>query len=212
MLGFFFGYEHDLSQRGSAYVSEANGEATSVAREALSWSRNQKHLQREAVRPLFAILVFMSEQKHPLTQEEFDNIYAKVPRLTVEAVIRTAGGIVLTKIPGGVAKGQWNVPGGTVRFKETLPDAVKRVAKGELGVDVSVGRLLGYIEYPKLNDSGYEGWPVGMAFEAAIIEGELTKSDHGEEVRCFKEVPDNTIAEQAEFLERYLIDNPYPAI
>lgn len=157
----------------------------------------------------FAILAFMSEPKHPLSQQEFDTIYGKVPRLTVETVIRTAGGIVLTKIPGGVAKGQWNVPGGTVRFKESLRDAVKRVAEDELGVDVSVGRLLNYIEYPKLNESGYNGWPVGMAFEAMIVEGKLTVSDRGEEVQCFKEVPDNTIAEQAEFLERYLTDNPY---
>ena len=37
---------------------------------------------------------------------------------------------------------------GTVRFREPVVDAVKRVADRELGVTASVGPLLGYIEYP----------------------------------------------------------------
>ena len=154
-------------------------------------------------------IFFMAEQKHPLSQQEFDAIYGKVPRLTVEAVIRTAAGLVMTKIPGGVAQGQWNVPGGTVRFGEHLPDAVKRVAEGELGVSVEVGSLLGYIEYPELFASGYRGWPVGLAFECTITEGDLTVSDHGEAVRCFTEIPANTIPEQATFLGAYIANHPF---
>ena len=152
---------------------------------------------------------FMAEQKHPLSQQEFDAIYGKVPRLTVEAVIRTAAGLVMTKIPGGVAKGQWNVPGGTVRFGEHLPDAVRRVAEGELGVSVDVGSLLGYVEYPELFASGYRGWPVGLAFECTITEGNLTVSDQGEAVQCFTEIPANTIPEQADFLGKYIANHPF---
>lgn len=151
----------------------------------------------------------MSDQKHPLSQEEFDQIYDKVPRLTVEVLVRTLGGIAMTRIPSGVAKGQWNMPGGTVRFGETLTDAAMRVAKAELNVDVAVGSLLGYIEYPHLHMSGYRGWPIGIVFETLIKDGELTISDYGEEVQCFKSVPDNTIVEQAEFLTAYLSERPY---
>jgi len=143
-------------------------------------------------------------QKHPLTQEEFDSIYGKVPRLTVEVAIRTDDGIVMTKIPKGPAKGQWNVPGGTVRFGETLVEAAKRVAQAELGVDVTIGENLGYIEYPELLAAGERGWPVGMVFDATINSGDLSKSDYGEPVQCFKEVPENTIPSQAKFFENYL--------
>lgn len=143
-------------------------------------------------------------QKHPLTQEEFDMIFGKVPRLTVEVVVRTENGIVMTKIPKGPAKGQWNVPGGTVRFGEKLTDAAQRVAKSEVGVDIEVGKNLGYIEYPELLAAGERGWPVGMVFEATIISGELTRSDYDEPVECFKEVPENTILSQAQFLVGYL--------
>lgn len=143
-------------------------------------------------------------QKHPLTQEEFDSIFGKVPRLTVEVVIRTEDGIVMTKIPKGPAKGQWNVPGGTVRFGEKLTDAAERVAKAELNINVSIGRNLGYIEYPELLAAGERSWPVGMVFEANIVSGELTKSDEGEIVECFRRVPANTIPSQARFFDDYL--------
>ena len=45
--------------------------------------------------------IFMKPQKHPLSKEEFDSIFAKVPRLTVEVVIKTDDGIVMTRIPQG---------------------------------------------------------------------------------------------------------------
>lgn len=143
-------------------------------------------------------------QKHPLTQEEFDSIYGKVPRLTVEVAIYADDGIVMTKIPKGPAKGQWNVPGGTVRFGEKLVDAAKRVAQTELGIGVTIGENLGYIEYPELLAAGERGWPVGMVFEATIDSGNLSESDYGEPVQCFKKVPENTIPSQAKFFEKYL--------
>lgn len=149
----------------------------------------------------------MTRQKHPLSQEEFDYIFGKVPRLTVEILVNTPEGVVMTKIPQGVFKGKWNMPGGTVRFGEPLTEAVKRVAKAELGVEVKVGQRLGYIEYPELLAAGYKGWPVGMVFETKIINGSLSVSDEGEEVACFKIVPENTIESQAVFLREYLPNN-----
>jgi len=143
-------------------------------------------------------------QKHPLSQEEFDSIFSKVPRLTVEVAIRTNEGIVMTKIPKGPAKGQWNVPGGTVRFGEKLVEAAQRVAQAELGVDVTIEKNLGYIEYPELLAAGERGWPVGIVFEATISSGILSKSDYGQPIQCFKQIPENTIPSQAKFFENYL--------
>ncbi len=135
-----------------------------------------------------------------LPPEEFNAIYAKVPRLTVEVIVRTPEGIVLTKRSMEPSKGKWHIPGGTVRFGEPLDDAVRRIAEHELGIQVKVGNILGYIEYPQMMADGYNGWPVGVAFEATIMTGELRGSDQGEEVGCFRSVPDNTISEQEMFL------------
>src|SRR5579862_1505488 len=152
----------------------------------------------------------MSTQAQPIPPKEFDAIFSRVPRLTVEVVIRTTRGIALTKLPVKYSKGeQWYLPGGTVRFGESLTLAVWRVAKEELGVEVEVGRLLGYIEYPSLLAAGYKGWPVGIAFEANIVKGDLTVNDEGEPVECFKDIPGNTLQEQHVFLVKYLEERPF---
>ena len=107
----------------------------------------------------------------PLPQQEFDWIFSRVPRLTVEVVIATPDhGVLLQRRDREPCKGLWALPGGTVRFGEPVIDAVKRVAIDELGVRVSVGELLGYIEYPSHYNNGLDS-PVGLAFSATNIEG-----------------------------------------
>ena len=99
----------------------------------------------------------------PLSEQEFREIYAKVPRLTVEVVVQCPRGILLTKRGSGPCAGLWHLPGGTVRFGEPLVDAVRRVAAEETGREVEAGPLLGYIEYPSHYRNGLDS-PVGMAF------------------------------------------------
>lgn len=143
-------------------------------------------------------------KKYPFPKKDFDDIYARVPRLTVELIVRTTDGIVLTKRSIEPEIGTWHIPGGTVYFGETLHDAVHRVAKNELGISVNIKRLLGYIEYPTLRANGYMGWPIGIAFEVTVADGEIHGSDQGEEVKIFKKIPDNIFPDQAEFLKSNL--------
>jgi ADP-ribose pyrophosphatase YjhB (NUDIX family) len=142
--------------------------------------------------------------RHPLPAEEFDRIFGRVPRLTVEVVLTGPAGVALVRREIEPCRGQWHLPGGTVRFAEPLPDAVRRVALDELGVRVEVGPLLGYIEFPKMHADGYAGWPVGLAFRATTADTRFAGSEQGREIGFFRAVPPNTIAEQAEFLDRYL--------
>jgi ADP-ribose pyrophosphatase YjhB (NUDIX family) len=137
-----------------------------------------------------------------LPRETFDAIYGQVPRLTVEVIIRTPQGIILTKRSMEPCKGQWHIPGGTVQFGEPLTEAVKRIAQQELGVTVEPDKMLGYIEYPDMLAAGYKGWPVGIAFEASIVSGTLRGSDQGEEIGHFDAIPPSTISEQARFLRK----------
>jgi len=143
----------------------------------------------------------LEQTKHPLSQAEFDAVFGRVPRLTVEVIIQTDDGLVLTQRSIEPCIGSWHIPGGTVRFGESLTQAVRRVARDELGVEVKVGRQLGYIEYPDLSKVGYRGWPVGIAFSATIRSGELTGSEQGEIIRCFRQLPDDIFPNQRAFLE-----------
>ena len=136
-----------------------------------------------------------------LPKAEFDAIYRRVPRLCVEVVIadRQRGVLLaLRDIPPNI--GAWHIPGGTVLFGESLEQAVKRIAEFELGLDVGVGDLLGYIEYPSHYENGLDS-PVGLAFAcepAAALDGAP------EGCEWFRELPEGLYAEQRAFLARVL--------
>lgn len=103
-----------------------------------------------------------------LPQAEFEAIYHRVPRLTVELVITSSsGGLLLTRRTTGPCAGLWHLPGGTVRYGERLTEAVQRVGAGELGLEIVAGELLGYIEYPSHLAQGID-WPVGLAFRSQV--------------------------------------------
>ena len=146
---------------------------------------------------------FVTESSRPpgwLPKAEFDAIFSRVPRLSVEVVIYTPQRgvlLMLRDIPPNV--GAWHIPGGTVLFGERVTDAVRRVARDELGLDVSVGDLLGYIEYPSHYENGLDS-PVGLAFATVPAAG----TDIGAPEGCgwFASLPAGLYAEQAEFLAR----------
>ncbi len=132
--------------------------------------------------------------RQPLPKDEFERIFSKVPRLTVEVLIANDDqGVLLALRDVDPCRGTWNLAGGTVRFGEPLVDAVRRVARDELGVSVSVGQLLGYIEYPSHYENGLDS-PVGLVFRA---EAEAGSRPRGE---WFRVLPENMHEEQKRFL------------
>lgn len=147
--------------------------------------------------------MLMSEEKHPLTQSEFNDIYSKVPRLTVEIIIRGEEGVFLTKRNIEPCKGMWHLPGGTVRFGEKLTKAVSRVAKRELNIKVNDTKLLGYIEYPTHYEQGLDS-PVGIALEVANYKGKLKPNSEAKDWNWFKDLPPEMHREQQDFLKQHL--------
>ena len=138
-----------------------------------------------------------------LPKADFDAIYSRVPRLCVEVILRDARrGVVLAlrDIPPNI--GSWHIPGGTVLYGERVIDAVRRVARMELGVAVDVGELLGYIEYPSHVEAGIDS-PVGMAFAAMLTDpadGDVLPDN----CRWCTALPDGLYAEQRAFLASVL--------
>jgi len=136
----------------------------------------------------------------PLTEREFQEIYAKVPRLTVEVVVRSQHGILLTMRDSGPCAGLWHIPGGTVRFGEPLVVAVRRVAVDEIGLELDAGPFLGYIEYPSHYLNGLDS-PVGLAFLCDVDGGRAADTDT--EHQWFAESPGPMHAEQVDFLSAH---------
>ena len=139
----------------------------------------------------------------PFTFEEYKEIYSKVPRLCVITVVRTDEGIVLTLRKLASWHNQWHLPGGTVFYGETLHDAAKRVALDELGVSVSVKDQVGYIdEYPSEKKEVGFGSVVSIVFLCELKDGKLRPNEDAFEVRVFKELPENMIMEEKEFMNK----------
>ncbi len=150
----------------------------------------------------------MSTSEHPLTQQEFDSIYSKVPRLTVEIIIKNEDdAIYLTKRAIEPCKGQWHLPGGTVHFGEPMALAVVRIAQRELGIKVLDTKNVGYIEYPSHYENGLDS-PVGIVFEVYNFSGKLRVNDEAKDSGWFTRIPTNMHAEQDDFLlaKEYLLE------
>ncbi len=142
--------------------------------------------------------------RHPLAQDEFDWIFSRVPRLTVEVVIAAADrGVLLALRDSGPCRGLWHLPGGTVRFGEPLVGAVERVAHDELGMRVTAARLLGYIEYPSHYNHGLDS-PVGLAFLADVLGALPDVRELRSECAWFTVLPAKMHDEQKDFLARHV--------
>jgi ADP-ribose pyrophosphatase YjhB (NUDIX family) len=113
-------------------------------------------------------------------------------------------GVLLMRrdIPPNV--GAWHIPGGTVLFGEPLVEAVKRVARDELGLEVRAAELLGYIEYPSHYQNGLDS-PVGLAFLSDLVgRPDIAGEDAPAGCTWFVRLPEGLYEEQREFLARRL--------
>lgn len=82
-----------------------------------------------------------------VSEDVWETVVRNVPIPSVDLIVRTKGGILLARRQNEPAKGEWFVPGGRVQKGETLTDAVQRVAKKELGVQVRIEQELGAYDH-----------------------------------------------------------------
>lgn len=148
----------------------------------------------------------MVKVKHPLTREEFETIYSKVPRLCVDVVVQTPEGVALTQrtIPPGA--GEWHLPGGTVLKGERLNDTVLRIVEEELNLPASAcsaPELCGVIEYDFSDEPTYTGFPVGVLYHVRA-EAQPQCGRDADAVACFapQALPAPLMHPQGEAIQR----------
>ena len=79
--------------------------------------------------------------------DEWASIVHYSPIVSVDLVVVCDEGVVLGRRTNEPAKGEWFVPGGTVKKNERLEDAVHRIANAELGIEVEIDERLGVYEH-----------------------------------------------------------------
>jgi len=149
----------------------------------------------------FGIIGLMTNTKYPLSQQEFDVIYAKVPRLTLDIIVKNKDGkIYLTKRSNKVpCEGKWHLPGGTVFYGESLEQAIKRITRKELSIEVQSYINVGYIEYPSHYLNGL-GTPVALVFEIIGYTGTPKIDEEAVAGDWFNSLPEDFHPDQDIFL------------
>jgi ADP-ribose pyrophosphatase YjhB (NUDIX family) len=144
-------------------------------------------------------------RKQPFTYEEFKSIYSRVPRVTVDLIVKGPKGILLTLRESDGWKGQWHFPGGTVYLGETVESTVSRVAMEELGVEVENSKFLSYLEYPsEPKERGY-GYSISLVFICNLRSEGIVLDSRASQYSFFNEIPEKIIEEQGNFLRDHQI-------
>lgn len=143
------------------------------------------------------------QRKQPLTSEEFQGIYSKVPRLCVDLLIVHEGKVLMTLRTKNGWEGMWHLPGGTVYLNERIVDAVRRVGLEELSVEVKIAKFLGYQDWINLGDGPGFGSGCSLVF-LCLIEGTegIILDEGASEFRLFDQIPENIVVEH----ERWVRD------
>lgn len=140
-----------------------------------------------------------------LSDEDYDFIYSRSPRICVDLLIRNnQGEILLTKRDIEPYKDHWHFPGGRIKFRETAQEAIRRVLKAELGQDKQWDcKQIGFCEFLEEEQKGQPRHSLSLVHLIQLTDDiEVKLNDQAKEVKFFSkaDVPYPIIPPQHEFL------------
>lgn len=99
-----------------------------------------------------------------LSESDYNFIYSRSPRICVDLIIKVKGGVHLIKREIQPYKGKWHLPGGRIRFRESITDAIQRIAITEIDTVVWVEKMIGFMEFPREQQGGNKRHSISLAF------------------------------------------------
>jgi ADP-ribose pyrophosphatase YjhB (NUDIX family) len=142
------------------------------------------------------------QPEFPLTKSEYDSIYSKVPRLSVEVLLTNDRGAIFMTKRAIEPCTQWCIPGGTVYYGETLLEAVRRVGRRELSIDIESAEFVGYLEYRSHYEQGIDSL-IALMFRVERFRGEPEHNVEASASGWFNEIP----ADIHQDVDRFLLDH-----
>lgn len=140
-----------------------------------------------------------------LPEEVWRTVVTHVPIVSVDLVVRHEGGVVLGRRTNQPGRGEWFVPGGRVRKGERLTEAVHRVARTELGVEIDIERRLGVDEHfwdiTEFRDTDGKHH-VTVAYEVTPVDDRFQPDEQHDYLRVFQ--PPFDQVDLHPYVDRYL--------
>lgn len=116
-----------------------------------------------------------------------------VPIPAVEVIITSSGKNFLLTYRKDEYWDGWHIPGGYMQYRESIPNACKRIVQKELGMDV---------EFTKLIDAFM--WPDHPYSSALSLVCVCTTADEPNDGEWFTDIPNPMILHHGRFLEEFL--------
>lgn len=135
-----------------------------------------------------------------LSDEEYKFMCLHIPIICIDLVVKTEQGLLLTKRDIEPDKGCWHLPGGRVRHKETVHDAIRRVAINELNVFVKNPKLIGYMEILEEIQNGIPRHVVSLIHSVDLVTNNISGSWQAQETCFFPKRPSNVVPGHDKFL------------
>lgn len=83
-----------------------------------------------------------------LNAPDFLRIVASTPLVSIDLILRNARDeILLGRRTNRPARGLWFVPGGRIRKDERVPEALRRISRREVGLELREAKLLGVFDH-----------------------------------------------------------------
>ena len=93
-----------------------------------------------------------------LEQDKFLSIVAATPLVSIDLILRSERGrVLLGRRVNRPAQGFWFVPGGRIRKNERIKDALRRISRAELGIEIEHAELTGVFDH--IYEDNYFGAP-----------------------------------------------------
>lgn len=138
---------------------------------------------------------------------EFEAIFSRTPRLTVEILLEIDGKLVLIERQESSWHGQWHLPGGSVFYREKITDTIQRIGFEELGIAIEPVKMLWPVEYwDEIKERGF-GFAVGIGYickSLELITPEIISEWKEQHIEVFSQIPANTIREQIPLINQVL--------
>ena len=138
-------------------------------------------------------------EQNRLSDEDYNFIYSRVPRVCVDLVVKTSEGILLTLRQIEPYKGLWHFPGGRIKWNETVEQAANRISLAEIGTGVKIESMLGYMDIFESQD-GNPRHTVSIVLLVTPKSSEVKGSWQAEKIHYFKKMPEKMHPDHGKFL------------